>query len=299
MSSCDYLLGTVTLRIAVAILATLALLGNTVSLILRVCIGGTLRLSNSDTVLTQLSVADLGMGLYLATLGLADRLLAGHYLWHDDAWRRGTVCHLAGVLALTCRHASTFFIAILSLDRCLLQRLSLRVNVSLAKIAFTVVLVWVFSLLLASFPLTRQWQFFGQNDLCVPQLHSLESSFAHGVTVLLHFVVFVLCFLCEVVHSSAGRLKPSWTVAANARLNESRFVVWGCLSSGFLYTIACFVPTDARSDSQKAIHSTLVYLGFIVSCAMNPYLHLYGIRVERSKRITKERLQKIVSRTRV
>ena len=303
VSSCDHLLGTIRHHTAVAILATLALLGNTVSLTLRVCIGGTLRLSNSDAVLTQLSVADLGTGLYLATLGFADRLLAGHYVWHDNAWRRGTVCHLAGFLALTCRLAATFFITILSLDRCLFKCPTLTAIVSLAKIKFMSVVVWVLSLVLALVPLMRQWQFYGQNALCIPELHkrtnSLESSYTHGLTVLLHFVMFVLCSLFEVVHSVSGRVKPSCAVGPDARLNDSRFAVWGFLSSGFLYTITCLAPTDARSENQRAIRTTLVYLGFVVSCAMNPYLHLYGVRVERSKRIKEERLLRIVNRTRV
>ena len=89
VSSCDSLLGSVTYRATVSVLATLALIGNVGSLILRVCIGCTWQLSSSAVVLTHLSVADLGMGLYLVTLGLADRLLAGHYVWQDDIWRQG------------------------------------------------------------------------------------------------------------------------------------------------------------------------------------------------------------------
>ena len=89
VSSCDHLLGSETHRVTVVILAVMALIGNGVSFVVRVCLGNTSSLSSGGVVLTHLSVADLGTGLYLTTLGLADHLLAGQYVWQDDTWRRG------------------------------------------------------------------------------------------------------------------------------------------------------------------------------------------------------------------
>ena len=303
VSSCDDLLGSATYRGIVAVLAILTVLGNMASLTMRVCVRSTWQLSSGGVVLTHLSVADLGMGLYLATLGLADRLLAGHYVWQDVAWRRGAVCQLAGVLAMLCRHAATFFITILSLDRCLHCCRATALCLMPHKVKVICVVVWTASLTLSTLPLILTWRFFGQQTLCVPLPHkrdsSLESHYAYGAMVLLHLAMFVVCSVCEVVHEAYSRVAKSSARNEDTRVNLSQFVMFGSLTSGFLYTIACLLPTDTHTDRQMASHTALVYFGCVVSCAMNPYLHLYGVRVERAKRIKEERLMKIVSRARI
>ena len=300
VSSCDSLLGSVTYRATVGVLATLSLLGNVVSLTVRVCAGSMWQHSSGGVVLTHLSVADLGMGLYLATLGLADRLLAGHYVWQDDTWRRGAVCQLAGVLVLNCRLAATFFITILSLYRSLHWFPSVSPHLSPARIKVACVVVWAISLLLAAVPLISGWVFFEQQALCVPLPHimedSPESSYVHGVMVLLHLILLSLSCVCEILSKAFVR---NTFHNKDTYSNGFSFAQLGSLASGFLYTVACLVPTDSHTERQKAVHTALVYFGSVVSCATNPYLHLYGVRVERSKRIKEERLQKIVGSARV
>ena len=300
VSSCDGLLGSV-YRGAVAVLAILSVLGNMASLTVRVCVRNTWQQSSGGVVLTHLSVADLGMGLYLATLGLADRVLAGHYLWQDVAWRRGAVCQLAGVLAMSCRHAATFFITILSLDRCLHSCGASTPRLMPTKVKVTCAVVWAASLVLTVVPLVSEWRFFGHQVLCVPLPHkrgsTLESYYAFGVMVLLHMAMFVFSSVCEVLRVACSKVRKSGVI--NTCDNVAQFLTFGSLTSGFLYTIACLVPTDSHTDRQMAIHTALVYFGCVVSCAMNPYLHLYGVRVERDKRIKEERLMRIVNRARV
>ena len=303
VSSCDDLLGSVAYRGTVGVLAVLAVLGNVASLTVRVCMRSTWRLSSGGVVLTHLSVADLGMGLYLATLGLADHLLAGHYVWQDDTWRRGTVCQLAGVLALSCRHAATFFITILSLDRCLHRCRALAPHLMPIKVMVICVVVWTAALILTAVPLMSEWRFFGQQALCVPLPHkrnsSLESHYAFGTMALLHLVMFVVSSVCEVVHDTCSRVTKCSAMDKDTCVNVSQFVMFGSLVSGLVYTIACLVPTDSHTDRQKATHTALVYFGSVVSCAVNPYLHLYGVRVQRAKHIKEERLMRIVKRARV
>ena len=302
VSSCEDLLASAAHRTVVAVLAALAVLGNTASLIFRVCLNSSWKLSSGSVVLTHLSVADLGTGLYLATLGLADRLMAGRYVWQDAAWRRGAVCHVAGVLALSCRHATTFLITVLTLDRCLRKIPISAAQLTIAKVKVTCVVVWVFSLLLVSVPLTSHRPLWGQTALCMPLPHktndSLESHFAHGVMVQLHIVMFILCSLCEVVSNLRDRMSNANRASKDSLLNDSQYVMLSSLTSGFLYTITCMVPADSQTNTEKAMHTSLVYFGLVVSCAMNPYLHLYGVRVARTKRIKEERLLRIVSRTR-
>ena len=303
VSSCDDLLGSVTYRTMLAILATLALFGNITSLTVRVCVRRTWRQSSSGLVLTHLSVADLGTGLHLATLGLADRLLAGHYLWQDTVWRRGAVCHLAGVLAVSCRHAATFFICILSLDRCLHCHPTLAPCLTVFKVKVICMVIWTSSMLVALVPLVSEWRFYGQQALCVPLPHkrngSLGSQYAYGVIVLTPFVMFVLCGVCEMVRGVCRRVTISSIMTTDHGPNNFQFVVAGSLTSGLLYTITCLVPAVPHTNRLQAIHTALVYFGSTVSSAINPYLHLYSVRAARSKRIKAERLLRIVNRSRV
>ena len=302
VSSCDYLFGVSTYRIAVAVLATLALVGNAASLTWRVCVRKTWKVSHGGVVLTHLSAADLGMGLYLTILVLADRLMAGRYMWRDVAWRRGAVCQLAGVLATSCRQAAVFFTAILILIRCSHQSSTFTARLTPFKVKVMCMVVWVSSVVLASVPLTAQWRIFGQQAVCVPLPHrrsdSLESHYTSAVMLFVPFVVFILCSLCEVVRCLSGRVTKISCMSTDAWSNDFHFVVWGSLTCGFLHVTACLVPTHSATDGQTAVHTALVYLAFVVNCAANPYLHLYGVRVEVSKRKQEERLLKIVNRTR-
>ena len=300
VATCDHLLGSVGYRTMVGVLATLAVLGNVVSLTVRVCVRATWRLSSSGVVLTNLSVADLGMGLYLVTIALADRLMAGDYVWQDDSWREGAVCQWAGVLSVFCRQAATFFLTILCLGRCFHHFRGPSSYVDSAKAGIMCGLIWTFSLLLTAVPLTLNWRFFGQHGLCVPFPHkitdSLESHYAYGLLVIVHVVLIVLCFECEVVCKMRGTAVKTKIMNTASCLNESQFVVLGSMASGSLYTVVCLVLSDTHTDEQVAIHTTLVFFGFTISCATNPILYLCGVRAERSKQIKEERLQMIVNR---
>ena len=302
VSSCDNLLGSVTYRATVAVLATLAMVGNVMSLALRVCVHCTWRLSNGSVMLTHLSVADLGMGLHLTTLGLADRLLVGQYVWQDNTWRKGIVCHLAGVFALSCRLSATLFTVIITLDRCLCRYPVPARCLTTAKLKVLYVAIWATSLLLAAIPLSPYWHFFRQQALCIPLAHKRNDSeeyiYIYAVLVLLAFM-FVLCCVFEVISAVSGRIPKHITINKTNHPKDYSFVVLGSITSGFLYTIACLVPTDSQTDKQKAIHTALVYFGFVISSAINPYLHLYGVRIEESKRIKEERLLMIIKRARV
>ena len=302
VSSCNNFLGSVTYRATVAVLATLALIGNVASLILRVCVASKWRLSSGGVLLTHLSLADLGTGLYLVTLALADRLLSSSYVWQDDTWRNGAVCHLAGVLVMCCRHAAPYFVTILTLDCCLHHLSVLTPRLTPGKVRVMCVLVWASSVLLASVPLIAKWKFYRQQALCIPlptkRTDAPESVYAYVLMVLVHFVMFLLCSAAEVTSHVSSKIKRSIVVNKDFSPQRFQYVVFGSLSTGFLYTIACLVSTGSHTDEQKAIHTGLFYFGSVVSSAINPYLYMYGVRAERSERIKEKRLLMIVSRTR-
>jgi hypothetical protein len=60
-----------------------------------------------DVFVTHLSVADFLMGVYLAIIGVADRVYIGDYLWSDREWKTSAACKTAGFLALVSNEVGT------------------------------------------------------------------------------------------------------------------------------------------------------------------------------------------------
>nr|KAG5685222.1 hypothetical protein BaRGS_030460 [Batillaria attramentaria] len=66
--------------------------------------------------------SDLLMGVYLAMIGVADRLYQGTYLWEDVQWRNSVACKVAGFLSLLSNEASAFIICLITADRFVVTR---------------------------------------------------------------------------------------------------------------------------------------------------------------------------------
>ncbi|KAL8575747.1 hypothetical protein ACOMHN_055936 [Nucella lapillus] len=62
------------------------------------------------------------MGLYLAAIGVADRVYLGTYLWNDVTWRQSLLCQTAGFLSLMSSEVSAFIICLITLDLVLVLR---------------------------------------------------------------------------------------------------------------------------------------------------------------------------------
>ena len=210
---------------------------------------------------------------------------------------------MAGVLAVFCHFAATFFMTILFLKHSLQRSLTLTSRLTPIKVKVTCAAAWAANLILTAVPLASGWRYFGQQTLCAPLHHkrdsSLESHNGYGAMVLLHLTMCAVCSVCEVVHWTCRRVTKSSIMNKDTRTSVLQFVMFGSLISGFLYTITCVVPTDTHTERQMATHTAVVYFGGVVTCSMNSYLYLCGVRVERAKRIKEQRLIGIVSRVQV
>jgi len=121
LSSCDSLLGSLLHRVAVAVMASLAICCNVTTLTWSVLAKHTRNRHRTATriFLTQLSVSDLLMGVYLAIIGVADRLYDGVYLTQRAAWQEGVMCRVLGVVSLTASNVSVTTMFWVTLERCL------------------------------------------------------------------------------------------------------------------------------------------------------------------------------------
>ena len=112
--SCKRLLPYSILRVVVWIIAIGTITGNSFVLLTRF----KQRNDNVQSLLiTNLSLSDLLMGVYLIILISADFRYAEFFPSHSESWRQSNLCRLAGVLSMLSSEASVFIITLISIDR--------------------------------------------------------------------------------------------------------------------------------------------------------------------------------------
>ena len=120
---------------------------------------------------TNLGASDLLMGVYLMIIAVAERLFYGEYILHDFTWRNGPVCQAAGVLVTMASLTSLLFISLITVERYLAVKYPFgEVRLSARTVNAAVTGVWLFGFsaaLLPLLPLTRHWEIFSSNGMCV------------------------------------------------------------------------------------------------------------------------------------
>ena len=100
----------------------MSVLGNVCSFIFRFAIQKNMSKSGFNIFVTNLCLADLLMGVYLAMVGVADLLYRGQYLWYENTWTSSDACRVAGVLSLLSSEVSAFIICLITVDRFIVVR---------------------------------------------------------------------------------------------------------------------------------------------------------------------------------
>ena len=117
--SCKRLLPSLFLRVVVWLVAIAVILGNLfVFVIYTRC---TQKTENKfyiqHILITNLSLSDLVMGVYLLILLSVDLQFNDYFPTHSDNWRNSGLCKIAGALSILSSEASVFFITLISIDR--------------------------------------------------------------------------------------------------------------------------------------------------------------------------------------
>jgi len=85
LASCKDLLKSNVYRVFLLLFASLSVVGNVGSFVVRLyLVNKGAGLGSFSIFVTNLSIADFVMGVYLAIVGVADQVYRGEYLWHDD-----------------------------------------------------------------------------------------------------------------------------------------------------------------------------------------------------------------------
>nr|KAG5714918.1 hypothetical protein BaRGS_000406 [Batillaria attramentaria] len=93
IASCDDLLRSNAYRGFLWVMASMAIVGNAVSFAARIVQKEAAK-TGFHVFVTNLSVADFLMGVYLAIIGVADQVYRGIYLWNDKVWKGSVACQI-------------------------------------------------------------------------------------------------------------------------------------------------------------------------------------------------------------
>ena len=290
VSSCEALLRSVTYRVFLSVFAALSLLGNASSFVYRVFMQRKQKKLSFDVFVAHLCVADFLMGVYLAVIGVVDRLYQGTYLWEDTSWKDSVACKVAGFVSLVSNEVSALIIALITLDRFLVLRFpfsNFRFEARSAQVAcFS---VWMLGVLLAGLPLlslTDDWQFYGQTGICIPLPVTRSDfpghSYAFGVMIVANFVLFVVI--------AAGQVFIYWSIRINAMSSSQTtrqshdLIIARRLLTVAMSDFLCWFPIGllgllASSGTPISGEVNMVMAIFVLSfsSAQNPFLYTLNV----------------------
>ena len=114
--TCKRLLPHDILRVCMWILGICALFGNLMVIWWR-CRERNDTNKVQSLLITNLSLSDFLMGVYMLILTFADAYFQDFFPSHADRWRSGLICKFAGLIAMLSSEASVFFLVLISIDR--------------------------------------------------------------------------------------------------------------------------------------------------------------------------------------
>ena len=308
LASCEDLLRSNTHRVFLWTFASLAVLGNAGSVVARLCLHHDGSAQGGFSVLvTNLSLADFFMGVYLAIVGVADAVYRGEYLRNDDQWKRSAACKVAGFACLLSSEVSAFVISLITLERVLVLRFpgsSFHFGRCSALVACG--LVWLVGAALAATPLlpmTSQWQFYSQTSICIPLPVSNTNNYFSSVVVVLNFALFLLIAVGQVVirrsavchtnNSSAVALPMSQTAGSHEstiarRLTSVAVTDFLCR---FLFGLLGLLVMAGTGVPEEVSVAMAVFV-LPLNSALNPFLYAYSVLMEKRRQVLEDRLLK-------
>nr|KAG5696537.1 hypothetical protein BaRGS_021073 [Batillaria attramentaria] len=309
ISSCEDLLRTTTYRFFLWAFAAMAIVGNVGCFVYRFCIKERVSEIGFDVLVTNLSVSDFLIGVYLVIIGVADRTYHGTYIWHDRAWKGSILCKTAGFLCLLSSEVSAFIICLITLDRFLVFRYpfsKIRFRRRSAQVACGI--VWLVGLSLAAIPLlplTSHWLFYGQTGICVPLPISKDtvndSGYAFAVISVLNLILFLLIAIGQLLiflsvrSSNSPRMdmgKQSQDVAIArilATIVLTDFLCW------FPIAIVGLLASEGVPISDEVNVSIAIFV-FPLNSALNPFLYTFNTQIDRRRRAKQARLLQSLER---
>ena len=295
ISSCKHLIQELALRFAVWLISLTTLVGNAVTLLYR-CIWDREILGEPyGLFVTNLSVSDFLMGVYLMIIAGADRVFYGNYVHHDFTWRNSSLCQACGFLVTMTSLTSIVFISLITVERFLAVRYPYGdVRFSALAVKAVVIGTWMFGLSAAMLPLmpfSRHWEVYSSNGMCIALPLSVERRAGqwYGATLFVGVILILFIFigvgqvaifkaLREKGKHSRTHQSHSSQVRQNQKMHE--FAVARQLSLVVMTDFLCCIPIITMGlmalsgiDLGEAAYRWSALLVLPINSALNPVLY--------------------------
>ena len=298
LASCKDLLKSNVYRVFLWLFVSLSVVGNVGSFVVRLCFGRKgAGLGSFSIFVTNLSIADFFMGVYLAIVGVADQIYRGEYLWYDDQWKESVVCKVAGFLCLMSSEVSAFIICLITLDRFLALRFPFsRLHFSRGSALIACAVVWVIGIALATVPLvpmTSHWEYYSQTGICIPLPFATSERFqgyhySFSVMILLNFLLFLLI--------AVGQAIIYWSVRSNSISSSKKTgsrdsAIARRLTTIVLSDFLCWFPigllgvlasTGTPIPDEFNVAVAIFVMPF--NSALNPFLYTFNVLMEKRRK---------------
>ena len=296
ISSCEDLLQSETYRWCLWLIGVLSLLGNMVCLVVRVVVQRTASSSGFHAFVTNLSIADLLIGVYIAIIGVADSLLRGDYLFYDETWKHSVACNVAGFLSLLSCEVSALTIWLITLDRFIVLHFpfsSLRFERTSAAVAS--LFIWLLGLCIAFtpvLPMTSHWELYSQTGICIPLPVTRQDfkgkTFSVAVFIVFNFVLFALI--------ATGQAFTYWSVQTNALHTDSNKVSRDLTLARRLISVAvtdflCWFPIGlcgllalAEIPIPGEVNVAFAIFVLPLNAALNPFMYTFNMVTEKRRK---------------
>ena len=183
--TCKRLLPYSVLRVGIWIVSILAIVNNLQSLFIN-CSRKQQTNKVQFLLITNLSVSDFLMGVYLISLLSADLYYTDYFPSHSWSWRNSALCNFAGSLSVLSSEASVFFVTLISIDRFMRVKFpfgKLQLGTISAKIIITSLWFVAFVISITSFLLSwKGSDVYAVSEICVGLPISRQNYFTANKT---------------------------------------------------------------------------------------------------------------------
>ena len=227
--------------------------------------------------ISQLAVADIGIGIYLGFLAVVDLKTFGEQEFYQLAlsWQYGPGCLAAGFIAILSSELTVYILVIITLERLYVHLYGMRyVKTQMCNAVIVILIGWAFAATCASLPLVG-YNNYTSVAICLPfDVTTTKGRFYIGILMGINLIAFLLLAGCNIYIFCSVHTRSSSTTASDAKLFRMVLIL---IFTDFFCWAPLVVVSIAALFRQDLINTTIAkwfaVLVLPVNACANPFLY--------------------------